>query len=99
MEDFEKENSKQNSNQGYVDLVKLPRINFHYAKEKGNYLNSNEFKYSLKHNLSNHSIDNIINNNKTHYKKNLSKHKKLGEIKKLYVSPYSKKIIQNVIQI
>ena len=100
MEDSENEKSNDNnSNQGFVDFVKLPRLNFKYGKEKGNYLNSNEFKNSLKYNISNHSIDNILNNNKTHYKKNLSKHKKIGDIRKCYVSPHNKKVIQNIIKI
>ena len=100
MEDSENENSKQNiNNQAFADFVKLPRLNFQFGKEKGNYLNSNEFKSSLKHNLSNHSIDNILNNNITHYKKGVKQYKKLGEIRRNYVSPYSKKIIQNIIQI
>ena len=101
MEDSENENSKQNiNNQPFVDFVKLPRLNFQFGKEKGNYLNSNEFKCSLKHNLSNHSIDNILNNNITQYKKGGAKqYRKLGEVRRNYVSPYSKKIIQNIIQI
>jgi renal tumor antigen len=100
MEDSENENSKQNiNNQAFADFVKLPRLNFQFGKEKGNYLNSNEFKSSLKHNLSNHSIDNILNNNITHYKKGVKQYRKLGEIRRNYVSPYSKKIIQNIIQI
>ena len=102
MEDSE-ENSKQNYNNGYYQVggnmesfVKLPRIKFQFGKEKGNYLNSNEFKNSLKHNLSNHSIDNIINI-KTQYAKSLRK--RISEVKKNYVSPYSKKNIENNIQI
>ena len=101
MEDSERENSKQDNGvgQGFVDLIKLPQLNLQFGKEKGNYMNSNEFKNSLRHNLSNHSIDNIVNN-KTQYKKGGKRVRKGGEgNKKNYVSPYSKKIIQNIIQI
>ena len=100
MEDSERENSKQDGvSQGFVDLIKLPQLNLQFGKEKGNYMNSNEFKNSLRYNLSNHSIDNIVNSNKTQYKKGAKHAKKFGDNRKNYVSPYSKKIIQNIIQI
>ena len=70
MEDSEKENSKQNLNKynnNIESFIKLPRIKFQFGKEKGNHLNSNEFKSSLRHNLSNHSIDNNISNIRTQY--------------------------------
>ena len=98
IEDSEGEGSKQNYNgHNHVEsFVKLPRLNFHYSKEKGSYLNSNEFKNSLRHNLSNHSIDNITNI-KTQYAKSLRK--RISEVKKNYVSPYSKRTIENIIKI
>ena len=99
MEDSESENSKQNyNNHVHIEsFIKLPRIKFQFGKEKGNYLKSNEFKNSLKHNLSNHSIDNNLSNIKTQYAKSLRK--RISEVKKNYVSPYSKKNIENNIQI
>ena len=100
MEDSEKENSKQNLNKynnNIESFIKLPRIKFQFGKEKGNYLNSNEFKSSLRHNLSNHSIDNNISNIRTQYAKSLRK--RISDVKKNYVSPYSKKNIENNIQI
>ena len=99
MEDSENENSKQNyNNHVHIEsFIKLPRIKFQFGKEKGNYLKSNEFKNSLKHNLSNHSIDNNLSNIKTQYAKSLRK--RISEVKKNYVSPYSKKNIENNIQI
>ena len=67
-------------------------------KEKGNYFNSNEFKLSVKHNMSNQSIDNI--KGITHYgKKSINIRKRVSQVKKNYVSPYSKKNIMNNIQI
>ena len=66
--------------------------------ESGNWLNSNEFKNSLRHNLSNHSIEGINNNSiKTQYAKKLRK--RIIEVKKNYVSPYSKKNIENNIHV
>ena len=93
------ENSKQNygGHANVESFIKLPRIKFQFGKEKGNYLKSNEFKNSLKHNLSNHSIDNNLSNIKTQYAKSLRK--RISDVKKNYISPYSKKNIENNIQI
>ena len=59
-------------------------------------MNSNEFK-KLKHNISNHSIDKVISSGFTQYEKKqkINIKKKINEVKKNYVSPYSKKIIEN----
>ena len=99
MEDSQNENSKQNygGHANVESFIKLPRIKFQFGKEKGNYLKSNEFKNSLKHNLSNHSIDNNLSNIKTQYAKSLRK--RISDVKKNYISPYSKKNIENNIQI
>ena len=61
-----------------------------------NLMNSNEFK-KLKHNISNHSIENGITSLFTQYEKKqvLNIRKKINEVKKKYVSPYSKKTIEN----
>lgn len=99
IEDSQNENSKQNygGHANVESFIKLPRIKFQFGKEKGNYLKSNEFKNSLKHNLSNHSIDNNLSNIKTQYAKSLRK--RISDVKKNYISPYSKKNIENNIQI
>ena len=99
-EDSENENSKSNININHMDsYVRLPKIGkVKYGKESGNWLNSNEFKNSLRHNLSNHSIEGINNNSiKTQYAKKLRK--RIIEVKKNYVSPYSKKNIENNIHV
>jgi serine/threonine protein kinase len=98
VEDDENENSKHNIN--HIDsYIRLPRIGkIKYGKENGNLLNSNEFKNSLKHNLSNHSIDGLNNSSiRTHYIKQLKK--RIINVKKNYVSPYSKKNIENNINV
>ena len=61
-----------------------------------NFMNSNEFK-KLKHNISNHSIDKVISSAFTQYEKKqkINIKKRINEVKKNYVSPYSKKIIEN----
>ena len=100
VEDSENENSKSNININHIDsYVRLPKIGkIKYGKETGNWLNSNEFKNSLKHNLSNHSIDGLNNSSiKTQYAKQLRK--RIIEVKKNYVSPYSKKNIENNIHV
>ena len=67
-------------------------------KAGSNYFNSNEFKNSIKHNLSNQSLE--ININTQYSKKNAgSMSKKMNELKKHYVSPYSQKIISNNLKI
>ena len=61
-----------------------------------NLMNSNEFK-KMKHNISNHSIDNGLSSVFTQYEKKqaINIRKKINEVKKKYVSPYAKKTIEN----
>ena len=61
-----------------------------------NFMNSNEFK-KLKHNISNHSIDKVMSSAFTIYEKKqkVNIKKRINEVKKNYISPYSKKIIEN----
>ena len=61
-----------------------------------NMMNSNEFK-KMKHNISNHSIDNGITLDFTQYEKKqvINIRKRINEVKKKYISPYSKKTIEN----
>ena len=61
-----------------------------------NFMNSNEFK-RLKHNISNHSIDKVMSSAFTIYEKKqkVNIKKRINEVKKNYISPYSKKIIEN----
>ena len=96
----EDENSKDYGQfkykQNMKSFSKLPRINFHYGKVKANYAGSNEFSSSLKHNMSNQSIGDISVIN-THYSKSLRKKPNL--LRKDYISPYSKKNIENIIKI
>ena len=78
--------------------LRLPKI-----KEKNNnildavnFMNSNDFK-KLKHNISNHSIDKVMSSAFTIYEKKqkINIKKRINEVKKNYISPYSKKIIEN----
>jgi hypothetical protein len=62
-----------------------------------NYFNSNDFKNTLKHNISNQSLE--ININTQYSKRNVGMSKKMNELKKQYVSPYSQKKIYNNIKI
>ena len=61
-----------------------------------NLMNSNEFK-KMKHNISNHSIDNGLSSLFTQYEKKqaINIRKKINEVKKKYISPYAKKTIEN----
>ena len=97
----ENENSKDynESRDKHFNLksfVKLPRINFHYGKMKGSFGVSNEFSSSLKHNMSNSSIGEISAIKTIYLSKSL---KKKPVVKKNYVSPYSKKNIDNIVNI
>jgi serine/threonine protein kinase len=81
-------------------FLRLPKISLKNKKFGGignfNMMNSNEFK-KLKHNISNHSIENGLF---TQYeKKQVSIKKRINEVKKNYVSPYSKKTIENNLMI
>ena len=89
-------NSKKNKD-SYLRLPKIPQKNKLFGMGGCfNFLNSNEFK-KLKHNISNHSIDKGMSSAFTQYEKkqNLNIRKRINEVKKNYVSPYSKKNIEN----
>ena len=100
-EDSKGEDSFNNSSiikKNQDSYLRLPKI----AQKKSlfggimNFMNSNEFK-KLKHNISNHSIDKVMSSAFTHYEKKqkINIKKRINEVKKNYVSPYSKKIIEN----
>ena len=86
--------SKKNQD-SYLRLPKIAQKNNLFG-EAINFMNSNEFK-KLKHNISNHSIDKIMSSAFTQYEKKqvFNIKKRINEVKKNYVSPYSKKIIEN----
>ena len=86
--------SKKNQD-SYLRLPKIAQKNNLFG-EAINFMNSNEFK-KLKHNISNHSIDKVISSAFTQYEKKqkINIKKRINEVKKNYVSPYSKKIIEN----
>jgi len=100
-EDSKGEDSFNNSSiikKNQDPYLRLPKI-----KEKSNnildavnFMNSNEFK-KLKHNISNHSIDKVMSSAFTIYEKKqkINIKKRINEVKKNYISPYSKKIIEN----
>ena len=100
-EDSKGEDSFNNSSiikKNQDPYLRLPKI-----KEKNNnildavnFMNSNEFK-KLKHNISNHSIDKFMSSAFTIYEKKqkINIKKRINEVKKNYISPYSKKIIEN----
>ena len=79
----------------YVRLPKIAEKNNNIF-DAANFMNSNEFK-KLKHNISNHSIDKVMSSAFTIYEKKqkVNIKKRINEVKKNYVSPYSKKIIEN----
>ena len=84
--------------------LRLPKIS-HKQKIFGgmanfNLMNSNEFK-KMKHNISNHSIDNGLSSVFTQYEKKqaINIRKRINEVKKNYISPYSKKTIENNLMI
>ena len=73
--------------------IKLPKIQ--------QFLNSNEFKI-IRRDMSNHSIEKMFPNNFTLYQKKPqgnSIKKRINEIKKNYVSPYSKRNLGNCLMI
>ena len=86
--------SKKNQD-SYLRLPKIAQKNNLFG-EAINFMNSNEFK-KLKHNISNHSIDKVISSGFTQYEKKqkINIKKRINEVKKNYVSQYSKKIIEN----
>ena len=85
--------SKKNQD-SYLRLPKIAQKNNLFG-EAINFLNSNEFK-KLKHNISNHSIDKVISSGFTQYEKKqkINMKKRINEVKKNYVSPYSKKLLK-----
>ena len=94
-ESFNNSLINKKNQESYLRLPKIGQKNNLFG-DAINFMNSNEFK-KLKHNISNHSIDKVMESAITHYEK---KHKfnikkRINEVKKNYVSPYSKKIIEN----
>ena len=100
-EDSKGEDSFNNSSiskKNQDTYLRLPKISQKKSLFGGvmNFMNSNEFK-KLKHNISNHSLDKVISSAFTQYEKKqkINIKKRVNEVKKNYVSPYSKKIIEN----
>ena len=90
--------SKKNQD-SYLRLPKIPQKKSLFGGGM-NFMNSNEFK-KLKHNISNHSIDKVMSSAFTQYEKKqkINIKKRINEVKKNYVSPYSKKTIENNLMI
>ena len=89
--------SKKNNQDSYLRLPKISENKYIFGNLANlNLMNSNEFK-KMKHNISNHSIDNGISLDFTQYDKKqaINIRKKMNEVKKKYISPYSKKTIEN----
>ena len=104
-EDSKGEDSFNNSmtkkhQDSYLRLPKISQKNKMFGIGNFNLMNSNEFK-KIKHNISNHSIDNGISSAFTQYEKKqaIKIRKRINEVKKNYVSPYSKKTIENNLMI
>ena len=100
-EDSKGEDSFNNSSilkKNIDPCLKLPKIaeKNNNIFDAVNFMNSNEFK-RLKHNISNHSIDKVMSSAFTIYEKKqkVNIKKRINEVKKNYISPYSKKIIEN----
>ena len=94
---FNNSSISKNHQDSYLRLPKISE-NKNFLKNIANLnlMNSNEFK-KLKHNISNHSIENGITSLFTQYEKKqvINIRKKINEVKKKYVSPYAKKTIEN----
>ena len=89
--------SKKDNQDSYLRLPKISENKYIFGNLANlNLMNSNEFK-KMKHNISNHSIDNGISLDFTQYDKKqvINIRKKMNEVKKKYISPYSKKTIEN----
>ena len=105
-EDSKGEDSFNNSmskkhQDSYLRLPKISQKNKIFGGIANfNLMNSNEFK-KMKHNISNHSIDNGMSSAFTQYEKKqaINIRKRINEVKKNYVSPYSKKTIENNLMI
>ena len=100
-EDSKRKDSFNNSSirkKNQDSYLRLPKISQKKSLFGGviNFMNSNEFK-KLKHNISNHSLDKVISSAFTQYEKKqkINIKKRVNDVKKNYVSPYSKKIIEN----
>ena len=95
---FNNSMSKKNQD-SYLRLPKIPQKNKMFGFG-ANFMNSNEFK-KIKHNISNHSIDKGLSSAFTQYEKKpkINIRKRINEVKKNYVSPYSKKTIENNLMI
>ena len=87
---------RKNNQDSYLRLPKISKKSKLFGIGAFNFLNSNEFK-KIKHNISNHSIDNGPSSVYTQYenKPKVNIRKKINEVKKNYISPYSKKTIEN----
>ena len=93
---FNNSSISKNHQDSYLRLPKISENKNIYANIANlNLLNSNEFK-KMKHNISNHSIENGISLDFTQYEKKqgLNIRKRINEVKKKYISPYSKKTIE-----
>ena len=92
---FNNSMSKQNQD-SYLRLPKIPQKSKMFGFGAFNFMNSNEFK-KIKHNISNHSIDKGMSSAFTQYEKKqkINIIKMINKVKKNYISPYSKKTIEN----
>ena len=89
-----------NNKKAYIKLPKISNKGNKMWGDQHNFMNSNDFKRSLRHNLSNQSLDKgIIASTQYEKKMNFNIKKIIKEVKKNYISPYSKKTIANNIQI
>ena len=102
-EDSKGEDSFNNSSiskKNQDSYLRLPKISQKKSLFGGviNFMNSNEFK-KLKHNISNHSLDKVISSAFTQYEKKqkINIKKRVNDVKKNYVSPYSKKELRTII--
>jgi len=98
-DDSDNENNKR-SNITYLKLPPINKVNdgnSKNAKAGSNFFGSNEYKNQIKHNLSNQSLEIQINTQYSKNNQNMSK--KMHELKKNYVSPYSQKIMNNNVKI
>ena len=77
-------------------IYKLPIIGNKFKLwGEGNFINSNDFKRSMRQNLSKDNIEKMMNEYNTSNDKKKDYVKKTKEFKKNYVSPYSMKTIAN----
>ena len=94
---FNNSSISKNHQDSYLRLPKISENKNIYGNIVNlNLLNSNEFK-KMKHNISNHSLENGISLDFTQYEKKqgVNIRKRISEVKKKYISPYSKKTIEN----